>query len=127
MHNFTASRKHGGANPDGLKMNADLESFDIIVSRTPHAVTVALAGELDMSTADEVTEALTDALHERPDALYVDLADVGFIDSTGIRAILRGRILANSVGAEFRCLNPQAQARKALDILNLAETLGITD
>jgi anti-anti-sigma factor len=108
-------------------MNAGPDAFQIDVSHTPQRVTVALIGEVDLATAEQVSDALRIVLLQRPPLVEVDLAGVTFIDSSGIGAVLRSRLLANSVGAAFRCIGAQPQARKAIDILQLAATLGIVD
>ena len=57
-----------------------------VTSRRDGAFTVvALAGELDMSTTSVLEEALKDL--DRPGAIVLDLADLTFVDSHGLRAI----------------------------------------
>lgn len=46
-------------------------------------------GELDMSTAPQLEEKLTDALAEQTAAIVLDLCECEFIDSTGIALIVR--------------------------------------
>jgi anti-anti-sigma factor len=46
-------------------------------------------GELDMSTAPQLEEKLTDALADRTSAILLDLCPCEFIDSTGIALIVR--------------------------------------
>ena len=59
------------------------------------AVTVAFAGELDISRADEVERELERIEGESPTTLVFDLRSLEFLDSTGLRIILgadsRGR------------------------------------
>ena len=50
------------------------------------AVVVSLAGELDLYNAEEVRSALLEACAAEPEVLVVDLGEVGFIDSSGVRA-----------------------------------------
>jgi anti-sigma B factor antagonist len=56
---------------------------------------VALAGELDISTAPDVDRELTKIERQQPSTLVVDLRELTFIDSTGLRTIL-------SADARFR-------------------------
>jgi anti-anti-sigma factor len=49
---------------------------------------VALAGELDISTAGEVDRELARFERQEPPTLIVDLRELTFIDSTGLRTIL---------------------------------------
>jgi anti-anti-sigma factor len=55
------------------------------VSDTP---VVELAGELDISTSQEVEQELLRIDRERPPTVVVDLRALTFIDSTGLRTIL---------------------------------------
>ena len=47
--------------------------------------TVAVAGEVDLATAGEVADASRDALREGP--VRLDLRDVTFMDSSGVRML----------------------------------------
>lgn len=49
---------------------------------------LAVAGEIDISTADQLLDA---ALEQIGDVLVIDAADVTLIDSTGVQALLRVR------------------------------------
>jgi anti-anti-sigma factor len=65
-------------------------SFEIAVSPAPEGVVVAVAGELDISTAPAFEATLLEQLAEGP--VRLDLRELSFMDSTGIRildAILR--------------------------------------
>jgi anti-anti-sigma factor len=63
--------------------------------------TLVLAGELDMGTAAHLEAAVADALEPAPRQLVLDMRHVSFTDSTGLRAILRARRSAESLGSEF--------------------------
>jgi anti-anti-sigma factor len=89
------------------------------------AVTAALTGELDMASEKYFLEALRLIVQNRPPALCVDLAGVTFIDSSGIRVLLQTRILATSIGVDFTCSHPTDQARRAFDLVQVGEFLGI--
>jgi len=59
---------------------------DVVVGRDE--VVVALAGELDLQSAD-VLEREVAALHAAGrDRVVIDLREVGFIDSTGLRVLI---------------------------------------
>jgi anti-sigma B factor antagonist len=57
----------------------------------PGGTTLRLAGELDMATARRLEAAVASALAREESALTVDLTDVSFMDSTGLRSLLRAR------------------------------------
>ena len=49
----------------------------------------SLSGELDLSTVAELESRLEEALRADPALLVVDLRDVTFLDSSGLRLLLR--------------------------------------
>jgi anti-sigma B factor antagonist len=60
----------------------------ITVRRGDAATMLVLRGELDLRTVPTLREHLADALARDEGAVVVDLTDVGFIDSTGLAALL---------------------------------------
>ena len=50
---------------------------------------VCIAGEVDMATATQVTDAIRAALAGRPREIHLDMAAVTFLDSSGIRTLLQ--------------------------------------
>ena len=82
------------------------------------AVVVKLAGELDLYNAHAVRDELLAAAARSPDRLVVDLADVTFIDSTGLGVLIEARTrLANR--RAFLLAAPGLETRRALEISGL--------
>lgn len=50
---------------------------------------VGLRGELDLATVGELESVFSQLLGERPAAIVVDLSELEFIDSTGIKTLLQ--------------------------------------
>ena len=88
------------------------------VEREAGATIVRLAGELDLYNAHLVREALLAACAEKPDRLVVDLADVTFLDSTGLGVFVEAR---TSFGNEraFLLAEPGLESRRALEVSGL--------
>ena len=62
-----------------------------------HAATVSVTGELDIATTPELTEALgASLLHPR--LVVVDLRELAFIDSGGVRAVVQVSARARDAG-----------------------------
>jgi anti-sigma B factor antagonist len=76
--------------------------FEVHAGRGAEGVlTLRPAGELDIATAARLERALAD--DRRPgDRVVLDLADLEFIDSTGLRAIVRGAEAARRDGWELK-------------------------
>jgi anti-anti-sigma factor len=65
--------------------------LSIVEDRATDRTTLRLAGELDMATARRLEAAVAAALARKEVELVVDLGEVRFMDSTGLRALLRAR------------------------------------
>lgn len=81
--------------------------------------TVSLVGEHDLSTADSLEHRVVRHL-DRCDRLVVDLSEVGFMDSSAVRALVRVAILARARGIAFEVVaSEQAQSHGVLELLGL--------
>lgn len=90
------------------------------------SVVVTVVGELDLATAPRLRELLIEAVTEqRPQEVWVDLAGVTFLDSTGIGALVAGRKQATRAGVRFAVRNPRGIVHKVLDVAGLLDILGI--
>ena len=65
-----------------------LADFSVTVERQGEACLVRVNGDLDVSTADRLGSAL-DAARADGVTTLVDLSDVNFIDSAGLKVLLR--------------------------------------
>ncbi|MFF5083302.1 STAS domain-containing protein [Actinoplanes sp. NPDC000266] len=89
----------------------------IVRRRDGDAVRVALTGELDLASSDEVRSFIEQALVEtRPARVLVDMDGVAFCDSTGIEALIRARAAAVAQGAKIELVNVHGIARTTLEI-----------
>jgi anti-sigma B factor antagonist len=81
--------------------------------------TLVCTGELDMATCDRVTAAVRGALEASPTVVRIDCAQVGFVDSTGIRSLLDARRHADERGVEFQ-LVPSREVQRLLDLVGVS-------
>ncbi|MFD3544254.1 STAS domain-containing protein [Streptomyces sp. NPDC058655] len=77
---------------------AGRERFTVAVQAVDGAVVLELAGELDHDTAPPLRHALDTAVTPGG-RLLVDLAGLGFCDSTGLNVLLHSRLTAHEAGA----------------------------
>jgi anti-sigma B factor antagonist len=77
-------------------------------------VVVRLQGELDMATAPVLSRALDTALDARPNLLALDLRELTFVDSTGIRVLITACRRAGGQGTLFVLRDPCRPVLKAL-------------
>jgi anti-sigma B factor antagonist len=102
------------------------ESPVAAVEESDGAVVVHLTGELDLYNAHVVRDELMSAAGRSPDRLVVDLANVSFIDSTGLGVLIEARTkLANR--RAFLLAGPGLETRRALEISGLDRYFGVHD
>lgn len=64
--------------------------FDVHLSESGNGrIDAALSGEIDLSTVAELQEGLEHLLDDGPPLLVLDLREVTFLDSSGLRLLLR--------------------------------------
>lgn len=104
--------------------------LQVTTSSEANANLVRLVGELDLAGAPALSEAVARAAADggsgRP--LVLDMRDVSFIDSTGVRTLLEA---AQSVGGSLALLAPSPAVTRVLDLTRLrgrfVEVAGLDD
>lgn len=87
-------------------------------------VHLAVAGEIDMASVDELQAAISDAV-TRVDTstVVIDLTDVSFCDSIGIGTLVRAHVEAAQHGTVVQISNPQRQIRRVFEITGVLDIL----
>jgi anti-sigma B factor antagonist len=81
---------------------------------------VDLSGEIDMLSADTVEKWLCDAGRSSGvTAVVADLSAVEFLDSSGVRSLLRAKEALDLDGISFSIRRPNAMVERILRILGL--------
>jgi anti-sigma B factor antagonist len=97
------------------------------LDRAADTVTVALRGEVDVATVDQVRVALADAIAGRPRSVVVDMTDLSFIDSTGLGALIFGFQRCRDEGIAFQLARPSRGVRQILVLSGLLEVVELAD
>ncbi|MGJ7901220.1 STAS domain-containing protein [Lysobacter sp. 1R34A] len=84
---------------------------------TAHSQRVYLAGRLDTSSYAELDRQLGPVLAASVPSLVLDLADLEYISSAGIRSIFRARKALSARGGKVVVVNPQPQIQKVFDLV----------
>ena len=67
------------------------------LERLPNGVVILrLSGEIDLATANSLIQRLTEISDEPPSDLIIDATDVGFMDSSGVHALIVGKGLVHA-------------------------------
>jgi anti-anti-sigma factor len=97
-----------------------------IETRTqPSGVLLALKGELDMASVSQLQRAIAGARRERPEAIVLDLRELDFIDSTGLRTLISEHEQAVAEGCKFALVQGSKQVDRLMSITRVAEHLRV--
>jgi anti-sigma B factor antagonist len=88
---------------------------------------VRVTGEVDLSTAPALNDALDAALAGTVGAFIIDLCDVDFFDSTGITALLRSRAILGRQDRQLVIVCPPGPVRRIFEIAAIDDLLTIMD
>jgi anti-sigma B factor antagonist len=94
---------------------ARTEPIEIEIRRaSPHAL-VAIAGELDTSNVIELYEELSQLAREGICYIALKLAELDFIDSTGLSALVAAHKRKQKAGGELLLFAPRPQVEDVRD------------
>lgn len=94
-----------------------------VENRAGEIAVVRLAGRLDLLSAANVKQGLSKAVSDGRRRLVVDLAEVGFIDSSGLGALIGGLKAARLAGGDLRIAGAGDQAKVILELTTLDRVL----
>ena len=100
-------------------MGSDL-LFDVRVESRNGVARVAAIGELDLGTASTLGDQLIEVERDGVRNVMLDLRDVSFVDSSGLRVILQAWQRAQSNGHRFVVVGVSQAARRLCDITGTA-------
>ncbi|MBA3808454.1 MAG: STAS domain-containing protein [Solirubrobacterales bacterium] len=85
--------------------------------------TLVLRGELDMAVAEDLERAIAGICSAPTRGIALDLAKLSFIDSTGLRAVVRGSELCREHGCEFALIPGCAAVQRVFELTGLIDVL----
>jgi anti-sigma B factor antagonist len=86
---------------------------------------IRFENRIDLLTAPEVRQLLTNAVTSGHRRLVVDLGDVSFMDSSGLGALISGLKATRQAGGDLRIARPNTQVETALKLTSLDRVLTI--
>ena len=93
-------------------------AFSVRDERLDGIRVLRLAGELDLGNAARVGELVAGG-DSGPSRLVIDLREVTFIDSTGVRELLEARRLTEESGGRLALLAPSRPVQRVLELSQL--------
>ncbi len=99
-------------------------TFSARVEEGPDGVVIVARGELDILGAPRLAEVMP---REGTTPVRIDLADVEFMDSTGLRALLEARTAAAAAGRPFALARPSAAVSRVLELVDLTSEFEVVE
>ena len=102
--------------------------FEIAIDDRPDEVRVTVLGELDLATAPQLERALADVeAAEAITPIVLDLDQVEFLDSTGVRAVLAATARSQAHGDRLRLTRGSPPVRRLLRLVGADTRLPFHD
>lgn len=101
-----------------------LTAFRVVVEPLEDACLLRVGGEIDASSAGDLRMHLRSAYREANTTL-VDLANVSFIDSAGLRVLLDESEAATEMGHVIFIVRPSAVVRRLIDVTDSSSRLAV--
>ena len=96
------------------------------ISVTNGVCAIKLAGELDFANSEQVSDWLFNVIEKNSCELFeLDLAELGFLDSSGISVLVVAARLISRQGARLRVVNAQPTVRRVIETTGVNTLLGL--
>jgi anti-anti-sigma factor len=105
-------------------MNRLDQTLAIVVDDRPPTTVVSVGGELDLTTAPELLQALTALVDDRRHQLIVELSRLNFCDSSGLSVLVRVKNRLDELGGDVTLAGPTPIVERVLEVSGLAEVFG---
>lgn len=99
--------------------------MDIDVTQSSGVAVVAPHGDLDMATVDEVKRTLAGLIDGGQSRVIMDLGEVGYIDSSGMGAMVAAMKRARAAGGDVRLCALQDDVRGIFELTRLVRAMSI--
>jgi anti-anti-sigma factor len=99
--------------------------LSVVVSDRRDGTVLALSGELDLGSSPQLAAALDRLERGGSDRMILDLAELEFIDVTGLRLLLRVHERVSQHGGELVLVNVRAAVHRLLKLTGTTELLAV--
>jgi anti-anti-sigma factor len=99
--------------------------MDIETRELKHMSVVTVKGRVDSATSPDLEKALQNLLNSDHNQLVLDLKDVDYMSSAGLRVLMATQKAAKKNGGALRLAQLSARVREVLDLAGLAPVFDI--
>ena len=100
-------------------------ALEISSEITDEKAIIRIEGEVDVSNASELRDALDTALVDGAKEVEADFAEVAYIDSTGIGVLVGAAHRAQESGSVLVVANPQKNVERVFSLLGVDKDLNV--
>jgi anti-anti-sigma factor len=101
--------------------------FNVAEQQQGTASVLAVSGELDLRTSPELEERLGNAFDAGAELVILDLRQIEFMDSTGLRVLLAAHQRAQESGRRFALVKGADQVERVLTLTGVRDLLTVVD
>ena len=101
--------------------------FECAVERQGTVAIVRPSGELDLGSVSVLQTRLREAVQDRAEIVVLDLREVSFMGSTGLRIVLTWDAIARENGFAFRLIRGPRQVQRVFELTRVADRLRFVD
>jgi anti-sigma B factor antagonist len=101
--------------------------FRCHVRRDGHTAWLRLVGELDIETVPAAEDELRSQLNAGAKRIVLDLSGLTFMDSTGVRLMLRWDAAARSDGFAFGVVSASPPVRRVFELTHTADRFDLSE
>jgi anti-sigma B factor antagonist len=101
--------------------------FDLHVERRESAAILRVSGELDITGAEVLETRTKELAGDSPDVVVIDLRKVSFMDSTGLRSLLRARALGTEEGWSLKLIRGPTPVHRVMELTRMDDHFDFAD
>ena len=110
-----------------MRPAGDSDRFRVEASRQGEARVLRLIGELDLSGVDLLERAMEAELDAEDGIVALDLRDVSFMDSSGLRALVMADRRVKDAGRNLVLVRPSRSVERVMTLTDVSERLELVD
>jgi anti-sigma B factor antagonist len=101
--------------------------LDLVTARHGSCAVIRVGGEVDLGTASALGDAAVSAMHDIGPNIVLDLTDVAFMDSTGLKVLLAIHKRAQLAGGRLVLACAPRPVTRVVTITGLDQTFAVCD
>ncbi|MEN6309813.1 MAG: STAS domain-containing protein [Anaerohalosphaeraceae bacterium] len=102
-----------------MPLNIKIQQID------KNTVKIILSGQINSDTWEALDRQISELIQKKISTIILDLADVDFVSSAGVGAIIKAKMSLMRYYGELALVNPQPQIRKVFDIMKLLPAMNV--